>query len=419
MKKVILTLVFAVFTAFAFGQSAANYCGGGHDDHQGRRCVEIDQRNDSCDPEIRNPEICVSDRNAALNAGASYSDIRQAGKGNIATVTQKDANQAVIVQNGKDSNNKNEVVVDQEDGGSLFWMNTAYITQDGEGNYAEAIQSGKRNELDIDQKGDDNSSTVKQSGLFQDAEVDQDGDDNTADVNQKHFKNEAKVEQVGCNNTSDQVQERNLNNACVEQIGHRNDATQKQDLSSSFLSGKNIAMITQGRNGRKAYDSEATQTQNGSFNKAYISQYRDDNKATQTQSGWSNYAESRQNGASGLLGLGKDNESIQIQVGVDNEALVEQDGWNHKATQDQDGKDNTAISIQQNGFSLFGGDKGNTSMQIQVDDNNYSYIHQGGRSNYAESDQATGDQVSYIRQNTTGLSFLFGGNNTAIVSQGK
>jgi len=414
MKKVILTLVFAVFTAFTFAQQAGNSQPEHYPCPPGEHCDEIDKRTDSCTPEISDPDIC-DDNDVVFDRVASHSTIIQTGKNSDADVTQMGNNLSYINQNGT-GGARNTATVVQDSDLYLGGYNEAYTFQNGKGNTSTINQSDVGNKADVNQDGDGNTSTVNQeyTGLNK-ADVDQLGNDNTADVKQSgtlsYFsRNSAKILQCGYENDDRSVQDGTRQKICVEQIGNNNRVGQDQ------FGLLNLMKVEQGDHAQPAtkasYFSEVDQYQDGYRNRAYASQYATDNKITQTQFGERNYVEAVQNKNGADEPNAGNNEADQYQDGKRNSALAQQWGKNNFVKQEQTGDDNIAIARQR-----FGQDKGNESIQIQSGDDLFSATWQKAHGNESTVMQTGNSHISYVKQNWVSPGGGAGGYNTATVTQ--
>jgi len=412
MKKVILTLVFAVFTAFAFAQDydQDHYC------PEEGHCDEINQRRDSCEPRISDPDIC-EDSSVVFNRTASHSTIIQTGKNSDADVTQSGNNLAYINQNGT-GEARNSATVDQDSDLIFGGFNEAYTFQNGKGNTSTITQSDIRNKADVYQEGDGNSSTVTQEFKGRNkADIDQWGDRNSAVLTQKggsyyyfYADNKAKILQCGYENADRSMQDGLRQKICVTQVGNNNRVGQDQ------FGKRNLMVVEQGDHLRPdtkaSYFSTADQYQDGNRNKAYASQFATDNKVIQTQMGNDNYLEAIQNNKGADEPRAGNNTADQYQDGKRNEALAQQWGKNNFVKQEQFGDDNIAIARQR-----FGQKAGNTSIQTQNGEDLFSATWQKAHGNLSTVDQSGKSHVSYVRQNWVSPGGGAGGFNTATVTQ--
>lgn len=413
MKKVILTLVFAVFTTFTFAQQAAGSQPYNQPCPPGEHCDEINKRSDSCDPVISTPDIC-EDADLFRSGDANHSTIIQTGKNSDADVTQEGANLSYINQYGN-GGARNSAVVSQ-DGTFLDGLNEAYTFQNGKGNSSTITQTDYKNKADVNQDGDHNTSTVTQEFAGKNkADVDQWGNNNTSDVTQKgsisYFSyNKAKILQCGYENDDRSMQDGYLQKTCVVQVGNNNRVGQDQ------FGTRNLMVVEQGDHYQPAtkasYFSQVDQYQDGYRNRAYASQFATDNKISQTQFGARNYAEAVQNKGGADEPNAGNNEADQYQDGARNAALAQQWGKNNFVKQQQMGEDNIAIARQRRGQQA-----GNSSFQIQTGDDLYSATWQKAHGNLSTVTQSGDLHVSYVQQNWVSPGGGVGGFNTATVTQ--
>ncbi len=411
MKKVILTLVFAVFTAFTFAQQASS----DYNDPcpPGEHCDEINKRDDTCPPVISDPDIC-EDADLFRNGVANHSTIIQTGKNSDADVTQEGVNLSYINQKGT-GGARNSAVVSQ-DGTYMDGLNEAYTFQNGKGNSSTITQTDYKNKADVNQDGDHNTSFVTQEFAGKNkADVDQWGNNNNSDVKQKgtisYFsRNNAKILQCGYENTDRSMQDGYKQKTWVTQVGNNNRVGQDQ------YGVENSMVVEQGDHYQPAtkasYFSDVDQYQDGYRNRAYASQYATDNVITQTQMGSRNYVEAVQNKGGVDEPNAGNNTADQYQDGSRNAALAQQWGKNNFVKQEQFGEDNIAIARQR-----FGQQQGNTSIQLQDGKDLFSATWQKAHGNESTVTQTGDAHVSYVQQNWVSPGGGAGGYNTATVTQ--
>jgi hypothetical protein len=199
--------------------------------------------------------------------------------------------------------------------GTAGTQNDSYLHQNGNYNYAKAMQSGSDdivNDSEITQIGNGNYANVDQNGSGDNdlnySSVVQQGHGNSATVKQGDIRNDNKswIAQLGNNNIASVTQDGNAgsNTSYVNQFenndhavvvqggdGAVNTSTITQDLDAGVTTAGNYAEVRQGER---------------SNNESILAQYGDANAAYVTQGAGStvtNYSNATQNGTSNYLNV--------------------------------------------------------------------------------------------------------------------
>lgn len=159
----------------------------------------------------------------------SYSDIKQTGSNDKATVIQS-----------------SDCCFTGACGCGGSWTGIPVFVGSEYQNYSKIYQHGSGfHDAYVNQKGDGNESMIDQSGLKDSAKVVQDGGFNYSDIEQKGWgQNKAEVTQIGDLNTSLIDQNGGINTALVNQNGFGNYSNIDQSAGCGF-GGYNLANVCQ------------------------------------------------------------------------------------------------------------------------------------------------------------------------------
>jgi len=346
----------------------------------------------------------------ALAAGVTFAQTN-----NIGLVTQSDLSQtATIDQQGisnksvvTQSNEANTVDIKQINSEVTGYMTDAEVYQSGKRNLATIVQiSGLEGTIPnaegtlkvfVNQYGDDNEALQHQGPSSQQgksyAEIIQGGNGNYASQNQLRYANDARINQAGSNNIAMQAQdavilpeeEGSANKAVISQSGDWNQSTQTQDGWANDVSTDQSGSFNKSTQYQQDYSfkSIASVNQSGDWNTAGQTQLGYLNKATIGQQSYGNTATQNQTAPALRRESGYDplNEAEISQYGDSYNVAIQNQTFSDELA---DNGKSTAVknmaSITQNGY-------GNNADQTQTGNDNLSSILQAGNFNVAHVTQ--------------------------------
>jgi hypothetical protein len=310
--------------------------------------------------------------------------------------------------------------------------NLARVMQTGDVNGNQAL-SGQLNLAEVEQTGFNNQSTIYQEGDFNNAMIDQNNDNDTAanraqimqGVADQAESNDAAIVQDGEDNSAYTLQTFDNSDASTVQDGTGNISEIDQNAGPEDSMGQ-FAIVNQTGNANESRVEQDNVGGSNARNRAFASQFGDNNKAEQIQEaegsmgnraqidqGWDGSHIVSGTSFGRLLELTNfdsqivnsiPNESsteavaFQSQSGDDNDGLIAQASsvaGSNNAAQIQDGNGNSGW-ISQSFYSVGGTE--NVGRQLQTGDDNAAALNQDGADHASLQDQWGDDNTSVVSQ---------------------